>query len=237
MTTPKHVYETVEGTPAVAHGVHDPRTVAHTVVADDADLHMMTEIGDGVFVQWSTCRRCAERVADCTCKEGPQEPTYMKAWRDQRFARDLNTRPEPSYEILPSVIAWLEERGYDVTKSVKKQLAEAKPFDPDDPPAIELTDKEREELAELPVGTVRCRTCSEPYSEYGDGWDGECPDCADRTWAAEESQRTYRGKPVEDVHLPDDDEVDSSEEVDAGLDAALSKVREARDTSNIDVDF
>ena len=26
-----------------------------------------------------------------------------------------------------------------------------------------------------------CRTCREPYDGYGDGWDGECPTCADRT--------------------------------------------------------
>lgn len=29
----------------------------------------------------------------------------------------------------------------------------------------------------------RCITCGEPYDEAGDGWDGECPDCADVTEA------------------------------------------------------
>lgn len=33
-----------------------------------------------------------------------------------------------------------------------------------------------------------CRTCGDRYPEAGDGWDGECPDCADRTWAAEERE-------------------------------------------------
>lgn len=28
-----------------------------------------------------------------------------------------------------------------------------------------------------------CRTCFEPYAGNGDGWDGECPICADRTAA------------------------------------------------------
>lgn len=28
-----------------------------------------------------------------------------------------------------------------------------------------------------------CRTCFEPYADNGDGWDGECPICADRTEA------------------------------------------------------
>ena len=28
----------------------------------------------------------------------------------------------------------------------------------------------------------KCRTCGEHYSEFGDGWDGECPTCADITY-------------------------------------------------------
>lgn len=30
-----------------------------------------------------------------------------------------------------------------------------------------------------------CRTCLEDYDGYGDGWDGECPDCADQTYNLE----------------------------------------------------
>lgn len=30
-----------------------------------------------------------------------------------------------------------------------------------------------------------CRTCGDTYPDAGDGWDGECPSCADRTFAAE----------------------------------------------------
>jgi DNA-directed RNA polymerase subunit RPC12/RpoP len=37
----------------------------------------------------------------------------------------------------------------------------------------------------LPIGMVKCRTCGATYSEFGDGWEGECPDCADRTYAKE----------------------------------------------------
>jgi hypothetical protein len=33
---------------------------------------------------------------------------------------------------------------------------------------------------------VKCRTCGDSYSEFGDGRDGECPTCADRTAAAAE---------------------------------------------------
>lgn len=131
-------YQTVEGTEPTAHGVHEPRTIKRVITPDprfdkDHDLHMMTEIGDGVFVAWSGCRRCGVRVYDCKCTDGPKAPDHIDQWRQKRFAKDLNTRPEPSYELLPSLITWLEERGYDVTKSVKKQLEEAKPYDPNDP--------------------------------------------------------------------------------------------------------
>lgn len=36
--------------------------------------------------------------------------------------------------------------------------------------------------------TVKCRTCGEEYSEYGDGWDSECPSCADITYEREEAE-------------------------------------------------
>ena len=29
-----------------------------------------------------------------------------------------------------------------------------------------------------------CRTCGAVYRGFGDGWDGECPECADRTVAS-----------------------------------------------------
>jgi hypothetical protein len=32
----------------------------------------------------------------------------------------------------------------------------------------------------------KCRTCGEAYPEFGDGWDGECPACADKTYLREE---------------------------------------------------
>lgn len=39
---------------------------------------------------------------------------------------------------------------------------------------------DREEDAE-----PTCRTCGDRYEDGGDGWDGECPSCADRTAALE----------------------------------------------------
>lgn len=43
----------------------------------------------------------------------------------------------------------------------------------------------------------RCRTCGDTYPDAGDGWDGECGNCADRTYIAEERDRI--SKAITDV--------------------------------------
>lgn len=48
-----------------------------------------------------------------------------------------------------------------------------------------LLDSYMKDLAYDVQEIVTCRTCGDPYSEFGDGWDGECPTCADRTYARE----------------------------------------------------
>lgn len=113
-----HTYETVEGTEPHAHVEHEPRTIQHTATLDnDHDLSMMTEIGDGVFVAWSSCRKCGKRVYECRCVGGPVEPDYIKRWREARFDKELNQRPEPGWKLLPSLIQWVKEHGYTVTKN------------------------------------------------------------------------------------------------------------------------
>lgn len=101
--------ETVEGTQPHPHVEHEPRTVRRAEM-------MMTEIGDGVFVQWGECRTCKNRVPDCTCKGGPVEPPYMQAWRDDRFKRELEKRPDPDYDLLPRILEWVRERGFTVNR-------------------------------------------------------------------------------------------------------------------------
>jgi hypothetical protein len=140
-------YETVAGTEPVANGVHEPRTVKRIVTQDerfdkDDDLHMMTEIGDGVFVQWSNCRKCSKRVYDCKCTGGPVAPDHIAKWLNDRFKGSFNDRPDPSYELIPSMISWIEERGYTVTKSLEKQIEEAVPYDPDAEPPLTLEEEE-----------------------------------------------------------------------------------------------
>lgn len=146
MTTPTHDYEIVEGTAPGAHVAHEPRTVKH--VTND-DLYMMTEIGDGTFVQWDKCRKCSEQVGNCKCAGGPEAPDFMERWRAQRFSKELDARPDPSFELIPSLIPWLEERGYVVTKSLAKQLEEAEPVNDVSELAVEgLTDEDREAFDE-----------------------------------------------------------------------------------------
>jgi len=137
-------YETTAGTEPVQNGVHEARTIQRVVTPDERfddnhDLYMMTEIGDGVFVQWTNCRKCTKRVYDCKCVGGPQEPEYMKKWHADRFNKSFDERPDPSYELIPSLITWLEDRGYTVTKDQPAATAV-----PDEPP---LTLEEEEEAA------------------------------------------------------------------------------------------
>lgn len=120
---PNNEYEITDGTPAVAHGTHEPRTLVRTTTTgDDTSVYMMTEISDGVFVQWSQCAGCSNGVATCKCKDGPQEPGYITKWRDDRFARSLDTRPDIDFEALPSVVKHLKAQGYTVLS--KTEIAE-----------------------------------------------------------------------------------------------------------------
>lgn len=191
---PHHDYELVEGTEPTTHGKHEPRTLKHTVTTgSDEDLYMMTEIGDGVFVQWGDCRKCHKRVGDCKCVGGPVEPDYMKPWRDERFARELKTRPEPSYDLLDTIIGWIRDRGYTVTKRSRPTPADGEAFD-----------KADAKVAGDPVQTATQRLLQPPKA----------------------------------VPAIPDEGVDP-EKVDEGLDAALEKVRAAkeRDLNDFDADF
>jgi hypothetical protein len=62
-------------------------------------------------------------------------------------------------------------------------------------------------------GEEVCRTCGEPYDGYGDGWDGECGNCADRSYVEDEDREETRtlfkdngGYSVADIDHSADDE-------------------------------
>lgn len=124
---PRSTYEVVEGTNAVEHGKHEPRTVKRTrTEGDEVTTSMMTEIGDGVFVNWSQCASCSKLVDDCGCTGGPKEPAYMTKWRDERFQITLNARPEVEFTVLPKVVTALKQHGLKVfTEDELKEYAAA----------------------------------------------------------------------------------------------------------------
>lgn len=117
-----NTYETVAGSTPDVDEQHEPRTVQHT--RPDGSVHMMTEIGDGIFVAWATCRTCSKQVPACTCKGGPVEAEYMSRWRDERFTKSFDRRGvEPALPAalrhrdrrVAAVIRFLLARGYRIS--------------------------------------------------------------------------------------------------------------------------
>lgn len=101
MTTTPNIstYTTVDGTEPNPDEQHEARTIKRD---RQEGSYMMSEIGDGVFVQWSSCTRCKNQVEHCSCPEGPQEPAYMQRWRINRFTDSFKGRGvEPA---LPEVL-------------------------------------------------------------------------------------------------------------------------------------
>lgn len=113
---PKNEYEMVEGTEPRPYVEHEPRTLVHTRTNSDNDLvSMMTEIGDGTFVQWTHCRKCKSGVENCSCPDGPVSADYIDRWREKRFSASLLTqRPDPAFDLIPSLLDWVRERGFMV---------------------------------------------------------------------------------------------------------------------------
>lgn len=83
-------YETVEGTEPSPDAPHEARTIRRT--NQDGSVWLMTEIEDGLFVQWSMCGKCMRHMTTCSCQGGPQMPDYMKRWRDKRFENSIRHR-------------------------------------------------------------------------------------------------------------------------------------------------
>lgn len=243
----KNTYETIEGTKPTTHGAHEPRTIQRH---KDGDMWMMSEIGDGVFVQWGDCRRCHTRVYLCKCKDGPKEPEYMKPWRDARFAKDLDTRPDPDYDLLPSVIGWVKERGYAVALPAEVEEAVQLAQVAQDLTYGDSNDDEIDSLREalefalgllgqdLPAPGDEEDDDRPPNDEYYacvaagthlgvniDG-DGYCRGCGFDSWFSDPAE-------IEDVHLPGPVETAGeapvapvADLVDDGISAALARLNQ-----------
>lgn len=115
-------YATTAGTAPDPDEHHEARTMTRT--SNDGTVYMMTEIGDGTFVQWSTCTRCHERIAGCKCADGPAEPAYMEAWRTRRFIDSFTRRgaepPLPTAiktrsRVINAVLRELRDKGWTIT--------------------------------------------------------------------------------------------------------------------------
>lgn len=95
---------------------HEPRVLEHMVTHPDStyEMSMMSEIGDGTYVAWSTCARCSKHYTECACKEGPLEPNHVIQWREKRWSISFDARPDLGHdrELTGKVVEALRERGY-----------------------------------------------------------------------------------------------------------------------------
>lgn len=97
---------------------HEPRVLEHMVTHPDGtyEMSVMSEIGDGVYIAWSSCRRCSKQYVVCSCKEGPLEPEHITKARAARWAGSFDTRPDLGVdrEVIRKVVTELRDRGYVV---------------------------------------------------------------------------------------------------------------------------
>lgn len=116
-------YELVEGTPPHPEQIHAARTFFRD------STYMMTEIGDGMFVQWGTCSKCSHRVDSCTCAGGPVPPDHIARWRDERFSKELLHRV-PTPQEATVVPRWLRNKAASALNAVR-ETAEDEDYDAD----------------------------------------------------------------------------------------------------------
>lgn len=170
--------------------------------------HAITLIDEskGLSVAWDMCAGaggCGLHITRCVCPTGPKAPDYVERWRTQQFPLAGSTWGK---DTCPRC----GEAGY-------KSPLECS-FCQDDPNFVASAWQHTapEEITEAPVldenGEQTCRSCGDKYPLAGDGWDGECPTCADKT-----ARREEEGTPTVDV---DGESMTASDLQDAVDDAA-----------------
>jgi hypothetical protein len=115
--TERTSYDTIAGGTPDLDEQHEARTVRRTDT--DGTVYMMSEIGDGTFVQWSDCRTCRKRVGECGCAGGPVEPTYIERWRTERFKNSFTGRGVES--ALPTLLRTRDRRIDAVIRLLRSQ--------------------------------------------------------------------------------------------------------------------
>ena len=226
VTAKPPTYEPVSGTPADPEVQHEARTQHR--IDPDGTLHMMTEIGDGVFVQWSQCARCGKHISECKDADGPVEPEYMQRWRTQRFAKSFAERG-----IAPRATPY----------AVRELLAEAQ--EAADAAYGDSNDSEIELLRGVAEGALSLLGLRFPDGRDPDD-DDEGDDLEDEDEDEEDEDDV---SPVEYFHgraTEDEDELedprslvetvaDEADAIDNGFDAALAAARATKE--NPDVGF
>ena len=212
-------YITTAGTEPSIDEQHEARTLTR---GRQEGVYMMTEIGDGIFVQWSNCRTCRKYTDQCTCPDGPAEPDYMQRWRINRFATSFQGRGvEPA---LPEALANRDRRVNAVTRYLlalgyKIEAPEFKSEIPD----FDEADYDVTPVEELAIPDLTEQESSDFMEALGDLHD----DDPDRT-------KDLDGEPI-----PTRTEEESvvSEKVDAGMDNALEVLRARAQEDQSDVGF
>jgi hypothetical protein len=169
-------YKQVAGGTPDADEQHDPRTFERNqerLQDPPSDLYMMSEIADGVFVQWLKCHTCGKNVGECGCKGGPAEAPWLASSRETRMEHSFGRRgakpplPEALKQrdrTINAVMQELIEKGYTITPPAKKVEVKA--------PVVPTTDEAFEVVATATAevaadGEVRV-TVEEADAEWND---------------------------------------------------------------------
>lgn len=133
---------------------HEPRTIERNQErfedSPPSDLYMMSEIADGVFVQWLKCNACSKIVGECKCPGGPQEAPWLASSRETRMAHSFGRRgampalPEAVKQRDRTINASMQAliaKGYTITPPAKKVKVEA-PVVSEEPTTVEEADAE-----------------------------------------------------------------------------------------------
>lgn len=199
-------YETIAGSTPDMDEQHEARTIVRS--EENGTKYMMTEIGDGTFVQWSRCTACKNDVAQCKCSNGPQEPDYIEHWRVNRFKDSFTGRnAEPP---LPEA---LKQRDRTVDAVLRKLRAEG--WTLISPQGDTLAPEPDAPESTLPTPEEVIRMGEEKLREYHPSLAAEL----DREAASPEKQETWE-----------------STKIDSGLADAIERVDQANKDRDEDSD-
>lgn len=165
-------YQTIEGTSPFEDQSEDRDLRVIKRIETDSTEYMMTEIEDGVFVQWSTCNTCRKRVAACTCTGGPTMPDYMTKWRDERVEKSLRhvRKPvRPEWKAAPPEAAPQESKvdgALDAALEAVKAAAEQQEPEPEAPPQ-ECAHERFETIQNGMWNQDQCLDCGHNGRDYG----------------------------------------------------------------------